>query len=142
MYVYQSGKYGYYRYNEKLCQIMILIAFINQLIELLDKSLQVIAMTDEEMAETEGVVAPLVFTPAILGGARVLLTGYTRHGINQAISRNGAGVSGRAILNTMRNSTKVRHDPVRQTTSFHSKGGGVVLNQQGQVVTTWGKPRR
>lgn len=106
------------------------------------ENLQAADMTLAQMQETEGAVAPLIFTPAILGGARVLLTGYTRHGINQAISRNGVGVSNRAILNTMRNPTKVRHDPVRQTTSFHSRGGGVVLNQQGQVVTTWGKPRR
>lgn len=100
--------------------------------------LQIVALSDKEMEETEGAV--LQFAPAILGGARVLMTGFTRHGLNQAISRGGVGVSNKAILNTMRDPKKIINQP-NGTTKFVGKDTTVVLNQEGKVVTTWGKPR-
>lgn len=71
-------------------------------------------------------------------GARLpdAITGYTRHGLNQAISRDGVGVSVRAIL-----------DAFRSPLSIAGQSGGrfmmigrdavVVINADGQIVTTW-----
>lgn len=77
----------------------------------------------------------------LASGARIALTGFTRHGLNQAISRGGVGVSNKAILNTMRNPTKIVENTANNTTKVIGKDATVVLNQQGKVVTTWGKPR-
>ncbi|WP_373747233.1 hypothetical protein [Neisseria dentiae] len=82
----------------------------------------------------------LWFAPAIAAGARFALTGFTRHGLNQAISRGGVGVSNRAILNTMSNPTKITYQSGGRV-RFTGSQGGVVLNNQGKVITTWGKPR-
>jgi hypothetical protein len=49
----------------------------------------------------------LIPGPLDEAAAGVNLTGFTRHGINQAISRNGAGVSTRAILDAVRNPVKI-----------------------------------
>lgn len=95
-------------------------------------------LSAQEMKETEG--AALWFAPIIAGGARFALTGFTRHGLNQAISRGGVGVSNRAILNTMRHPTKITTQSGGRT-RFTGPNGGVVLNSQGKVITTWGKPR-
>jgi hypothetical protein len=64
------------------------------------------------------------------------ITGFTKHGLNQAISRDGVGVSSRAIL-----------DAVKSPQSIVSQGKGVVkyvgehatviLNDTGKVITTW-----
>lgn len=64
------------------------------------------------------------------------ITGYTRHGLNSAISRNGAGVSPLSILNTVRNpiSTQLQSNG---TTRYTGSNSVVVLNPQGQIVTTW-----
>ena len=35
------------------------------------------------------------------------ITGYTKHGLNQAISRQGVGVSPQAILDAVKNPVKV-----------------------------------
>ncbi|MFC0821188.1 hypothetical protein [Moraxella marmotae] len=95
-------------------------------------------MTQQEMDETQG--AAIWFTPAIAGGARFTLTGFTRHGLNQTISRGSVGVSNKAILSTMRNPTKITTQSAGRT-KFTGPDGGVVLNSQGKVITTWGKPR-
>ncbi|WP_226883416.1 wall-associated protein precursor [Neisseria yangbaofengii] len=103
-----------------------------------DKPLQLAELSKQEMKETEG--AAIWFAPAIAAGARFALTGFTRHGLNQAISRGGVGVSNRAILSTMRNPTKITTQSGGRT-RFTGPNGGVVLNNQGKVITTWGKPR-
>lgn len=102
------------------------------------QDLQILAMTSQEMDETQG--AALWFAPAIAGGVRFVLTGFTRHGLNQAISRQGVGVSNKAILNTMRNPTKITSQP-GGVNKFTGPNGSVVLNSEGKVITTWGKPR-
>lgn len=71
--------------------------------------------------------AALWFAPAIAAGARFALTGFTRHGLNQAISRGGVGVSNRAILNTMSNPTKITYQSGGRV-RFTGSQGGVVLN--------------
>ncbi len=69
------------------------------------------------------------------------ITGYTDHGLNQAIGRNGGrGTSAKAMLDAVNNPKKV----VVQdggTTRYVGKDATVVLNDQGKVVSTWGKPR-
>jgi len=70
------------------------------------------------------------------GGVAGKITGFTKHGLNQAISRDGVGVSSKAIL-----------DAVKSPQSIVSQGKGVVkyvgehatviLNGAGKVITTW-----
>ncbi|MDB4952314.1 MAG: wapA, partial [Gemmatimonadetes bacterium] len=66
------------------------------------------------------------------------ITGYTKHGINQAISRNGVGVSTRAILSAVATPLK----------AISNRGGGmkyigenatVILSEAGKVITTWAR---
>ena len=69
------------------------------------------------------------------------LTGYTKHGLNQAISRDaGRGVSPRAILNALKNPTRI----VKQadgSIKYIGREATVILNQEGKLITTYGQPR-
>lgn len=66
-----------------------------------------------------------------LGGA---ITGFTKHGINQAISREGVGVSSRAILDAVKNPVKtVLQSEGRRM--FIGRDARVVLNPAGEVIT-------
>jgi hypothetical protein len=62
------------------------------------------------------------------------IRGYARHGLNQAISREGVGVSPGAILDAVRNPQRVieRHGGV---TEYVGKMARVRLNEAGRVVT-------
>jgi len=66
------------------------------------------------------------------------ITGYTRHGINQAISREGVGVSPEAILDAVRNPTGViqQADGALQ---YVGKDATVILNKDGKVITTYAR---
>lgn len=64
------------------------------------------------------------------------LTGYTRHGLNQAISREGVGVSPRAILDALRNPIRIIPQ-AGNTTKYLGQDAAVVLNGEGRVVTTF-----
>ena len=77
---------------------------------------------------------------AAKSGAKVAekITGYTRHGINQAISREGVGVSPRAILDAVRNPTSVG-EQANGTIKYVGKDATVILNQEGKVVTTYSR---
>ncbi|MCJ7988020.1 hypothetical protein MUB16_35910 [Priestia sp. OVL9] len=60
------------------------------------------------------------------------ITGYSKHGINQAISRDkGRGVSTRAILDTVKNPKKVVSQSGGRT-KYTSKSAVVVLNSKGK----------
>ena len=68
------------------------------------------------------------------------ITGYTWHGLNQAISREGRGVAVKAILDAVRNPVKV----VQQSggvKKYIGKEATVVVNSIGRIITTWGKSR-
>ncbi|MBU0456496.1 MAG: RHS repeat-associated core domain-containing protein [Gammaproteobacteria bacterium] len=69
------------------------------------------------------------------------ITGYTQHGLNQAISRDmGRGVSSKAILETL----KSPNDIVEQANGVMKYIGDratVILNKSGRVITTYGEPR-
>ena len=103
------------------------------------KPMQLAALSQQEMKETEGAV--IWFAPVAWAGARYALTGFTRHGINQVISRGGVGVSNQAILSTLRNPTTAYSNIANQTTRYVGLNSTVVLNQSGRLVTAWGRPR-
>lgn len=104
-----------------------------------NENLQVKSISEQEMDNIQG--AAIWFAPAIAVGARYAITGFTRHGLNQTISRGGVGVSNKAILNTMRNPTSITQQTANGTVKFKGKEATVVLNNQGKVVTAYGKPR-
>ena len=64
------------------------------------------------------------------------ITGFTRHGLNQAISRDGVGVSNRAMLDAMKNPKEVVPQS-NGTTLYIGQNAVVLTNAQGKVVTTW-----
>ncbi len=62
------------------------------------------------------------------------ITGYTKHGLNQAIGREGVGVAPRAILDAVKNPRRV----VQRTggvTEYVGDAARVRLNEAGKVVT-------
>jgi hypothetical protein len=66
------------------------------------------------------------------------LTGYTRHGLNQAIGRDGGvGVAPRAILDAVKSPVQVIEQSGGRTL-YAGRDASVVLNKNGQVITTWG----
>lgn len=93
-------------------------------------------MTQTEMQETEGAW----IGPAIQIG-RVVISGFTRHGLNQTINR---GISPGAVVNTLRNPTSVQtftSGANAGTTRYIGSQSTVVVNNQGRIVTTWGRGR-
>jgi RHS repeat-associated protein len=70
------------------------------------------------------------------------ITGYTKHGLNQAIGRNGVGVKPSAILDAVRNPVNVvtKTDKLgRISTQYRGAQSTVVLNEIGKVVSCWAK---
>jgi RHS repeat-associated protein len=70
-----------------------------------------------------------------IGGA---IKGFTKHGLNQAISRDGVGVAGEAILDAVRNPVKVVNG-AEGAAKYVGKNATVILNKAGQVITTWAR---
>ena len=70
-----------------------------------------------------------------------VIKGYTRHGLNQAISRPGGGVHPRGILDAARDpkSVKLQGDG---TMKYKGKNATIIVDQDGLIITTYGKPRR
>jgi len=67
-----------------------------------------------------------------------VLTGYTKHGIDSAISHDEVGVSTRAIRDAVTNPQRI----VPQSGGrrlFIGKDAAVVLNAEGKVMTTWAR---
>ena len=68
-----------------------------------------------------------------------LLTGYTRHGLAQAIGRDGGrGVKVSAILETVKNPIKTIIQNEGKI-KYVSDKAVVVLNKAGKVITTYAK---
>jgi RHS repeat-associated protein len=77
------------------------------------------------------------------GAAKVptKITAYTKHGLNQAIGRNGGrGVSAKAILDAVKNPKSISQQ-ANGTFKFIGKKATVILNEEGKVITTFGKSR-
>jgi hypothetical protein len=88
----------------------------------------------------EGVGAALT-APTRITGYAVGRDGV-RHGIHQAISRDGGrGVSPQAILNAVRGA-KPEYQASRGTWKYSGDDAVVILNSRGQVVTTWARGSR
>ena len=69
------------------------------------------------------------------------ITGYTFHGINQAISRDGGkGVAVSSILDAVKNPVEVVSKD-NGVIKYVGQEATVVLNKFGKVITTYGKPR-
>lgn len=112
---------------------------INGLFDQADKPMQLAALSQQEMKDTSGTA--IWFAPVAWAGIRYAITGFTRHGINQVISRGGVGVSNQAILATMRNPTRIYSQISNQSIRYVGPNATVVTNQSGKVITAWGKPR-
>lgn len=112
---------------------------INGLFEQADKPMQLAALSQQEMKETSGTA--IWFAPVAWAGFRYAITGFTRHGINQVISRGGVGVSNRAILETMRNPTSIYSQISNQAIRYTGPNATVITSQSGRVITAWGRPR-
>lgn len=65
------------------------------------------------------------------------ITGYTKHGLEQAMARDGHGVKPSAILDIVKNPTKIIDQVDRGTIKYMNEKGVVVLNKIGKVVTTF-----
>jgi len=64
------------------------------------------------------------------------ITGFTKHGLNQAISRDGVGVSAKAILDAVKN-PRVVADQGKGVVKYVGEHATVILNDTGKVITTW-----
>jgi hypothetical protein len=73
-----------------------------------------------------------------IAGARLpqAIRGYTRHGFNQAISREGVGVSTRALLDAFKNPLSITGQSGGRFVLTGSDAV-VVVNAEGQVISTW-----
>jgi hypothetical protein len=70
------------------------------------------------------------------GIAGTSMTGWTRHGLNQSISRdNGLGVSNRAIFDALRNPEEIVSGP-GGVTQYIGPDANVILNKNGKMITT------
>ncbi len=69
------------------------------------------------------------------------ITGYTRHGLDRALARDGVGVSPTAILNSVRNARTVTYKRANDTFEYVGENATTVLNRAGKVVTTWATSR-
>lgn len=105
-----------------------------------DKPMQLAELSAKEMKETEG--SAIWFAPALGGvatGFRFAVTGFTRHGVHRAISKDGVGVTHKAMMNTLRNpqtgSRSYITGPRANTTKYVGKDSFVVVNRQGKIVT-------
>jgi RHS repeat-associated protein len=96
----------------------------------------------EVMASTEIGLAIVPIAGAAVRGVAVgnVIKGFTKHGINQAISRDGVGVSGRAILEAVRNPVS-RISQGGGRTMYVGRDATVVVNSSGRVITTWATTR-
>ena len=66
------------------------------------------------------------------------ITGYTQHGLNQATGRDGVGVKPSAILDTVRNPTKVISQSDGRI-KYVGRQAVVVVNSTGKIITTYAK---
>jgi RHS repeat-associated protein len=68
------------------------------------------------------------------------ISGYTNHGLNQVIGRDGGrGVNAKAILDAIRNPIKCIEK--QNEIKFIGKDATVILNKDGKIITAFGKPR-
>ena len=93
-------------------------------------------MASDSADAARGSFLSLVNGPAAGMALGAVITGYTWHGLNQAISRDDVGVSPAAILDAVTNpiSTIPQSGGAVQ---YIGTNATVVLNANGKVITTW-----
>ena len=69
------------------------------------------------------------------------ITGYSRHGLDRALSRGGHGVAPWAILDAVKNPLEVVKQP-GGTFRYTGRAAVVVLNEDGKLVSTWALGRK
>ena len=75
-----------------------------------------------------------------IGYTPTKITGFTKHGINQIISRDGHGVANKALLDTVKNYIRIEPQGLfRSKFKFFGKNAVVILNKIGKVITAWAK---
>ncbi len=67
------------------------------------------------------------------------IVGYTKHGINHAISREGTGINPKSILDIWRNPVNIQYYPTKYGPKSRLMGEDAVIavNPKGEVVTMW-----
>jgi hypothetical protein len=65
------------------------------------------------------------------------ITGYTKHGLERVMNKNGVGVSPSAVRDAVRDPIRVTYQPDRDTFRYLGATAVVVLDQRGRVVTAW-----
>ena len=91
----------------------------------------------EGKAAEEGAAAAEAVAPVVKAVA-AKITGYTRHSLNQALAREGVGVSTKAILDAVRSPTSVINQ-AGGAVRYVGENAVVILNQAGKVITTWAR---
>jgi dihydroorotate dehydrogenase len=88
-------------------------------------------------------VAPPKQRPALPPAAPKRITGYTDHGQQNRLNRNGHGVNDAALRDAVHHPTRVVRQTGQYGTTFRYEGRNatVVLNSQGKVVTCWPRNR-
>jgi hypothetical protein len=66
------------------------------------------------------------------------IRGFTKHGINQAISREGVGVAEGPMMDAVRNPTKLIQQ-ADGAVKYVGKDATVILNKAGKVISTWAR---
>jgi hypothetical protein len=69
------------------------------------------------------------------------LIGYTKHGVDRALSRDNVGVSTESILDAWNNPIKVKFKADNSGKSFkiYGEDSTIVVNPKGEVVSCWAK---
>jgi len=78
-------------------------------------------------------------TPPVVAGGRI--TGYTSHGLEQAMCRNGVGVHPKAILDAVKQPKAVIFQRSRGTIRYEGDNAVVITNLQGKIVSAWPRNR-
>jgi len=64
------------------------------------------------------------------------ITGFTKHGLERVLGREGKGVSNKAILDAVKNPIKVIFQK-NGNVKYTGRNAEVVLNKKGEIVTAW-----
>ena len=88
----------------------------------------------EELKALEASERDFVMSVTVMSSG--MITGYTKHGLAQAIGRDGGkGVNPQAILDAVKNPQQIIHQ-AGETIKYIGENATLVLNKFGEIVTT------
>ena len=91
----------------------------------------------EELKAVEASEIEFIMSASMMSGG--VISGYTKHGLAQAIGRDGGrGVSPKAISDAVKNPQKIVNQ-AGETIKYIGENATVVLNKVREVVTTWAR---